>query len=45
MNIFEQFGIKEVADVVLYAIDLDKYDDEIYIPILYLNALKISSLE
>lgn len=45
MNIFEQYGIKEVADVTIYAIDLDKYDDEIYIPIMYLDTLKVSTLE
>lgn len=45
MNMFEQFGIKEVADVVIYAIDLDKYDDEVYIPIMYLDTLKVSTLE
>ena len=30
MNIFEQYGIKEVADVCLYAIELDENDDEVY---------------
>lgn len=45
MNIFEQYGIKEVADVTLYAIELDKNDDEIYIPIMYFDTLKVSSLE
>lgn len=45
MNIFDQYGIKEVADVTIYAIDLDKYDDEIYVPIMYLNTLKVSTLE
>lgn len=45
MNIFEQFGIKEVADATLYAIELDKYDDEIYIPIMYFNTLKVSTIE
>lgn len=45
MNIFEQFGIKEVADVTIYAIDLDKYDDEIYIPIMHLDTLKVSTVE
>ena len=45
MNIFEQYGIKEVADVTLYAIELDKNDEEIYIPVLYLDTLKISSVE
>jgi hypothetical protein len=45
VNIFEQYGIKEVADVTLYAIALDKYDDEVYIPIMYFDTLKISTLE
>ena len=36
MNIFEQYGIREVADVTLYAIELDENDEEIYIPVLYL---------
>ena len=45
MNIFEQYGIKEVADVTLYAIELDENDEEIYIPVLYLDTLKISSVE
>ena len=30
-NIFEQYGIKEVADCTLYAIELDKYDDEVFL--------------
>lgn len=45
MNIFEQYGIKEVADVCLYSIELDENDDEIYIPILYLDTLKVSTVE
>ena len=45
MNIFEQYGIKEVADVTLYAIELDKYDDEVYVPVLYLDTLKVSTVE
>lgn len=45
MNIFEQYGIKEVADVTLYAIELDENDEEIYIPVLYLDTLKILSVE
>ena len=45
MNIFEQYGIKEVADVTLYAIELDENDEEIYIPVLYLDTLKISSIK
>ena len=44
-NIFEQYGIKEVADVTLYAIELDKYDNEVYIPVMYLDTLKVSTLE
>ena len=45
MNIFEQYGIKEVANVTLYAIELDKYDNEIYIPIMYFDTLKVSTIE
>lgn len=45
MNIFEQYGIKEVADVCLYSIELDENDDEIYIPVLYLDTLKVSTVE
>ena len=45
MNIFEQYGIKEVADVTLYAIELDENDDEVYVPVMYLDTLKISSVE
>lgn len=45
MNIFEQYGIKEVADVTLYAIELNKYDDEVYVPIMYLDTLKVSTVE
>lgn len=45
MNIFQQYGIKEVADVCLYAIELDENDDEVYIPVLYLDTLKVSTVE
>jgi len=45
MNIFEQYGIKEVADVTLYAIELDENDDEVYVPVMYLDTLKVSSIE
>lgn len=45
MNIFEKYGIKEVADVVLYAIELDKYDDEVYVPLMYFDTLKVSTVE
>lgn len=44
-NIFEQYGIKEVADATLYAIELDENDDEIYIPVLYMDTLKVSTVE
>ncbi|MCD8210097.1 MAG: hypothetical protein LUC37_00990 [Prevotella sp.] len=45
MNIFQQYGIKEVADVTLYAIELDENEDEIYVPVLYLDTLKVSTVE
>lgn len=45
MNIFEQYGIKEVADVTLYSIELDENDDEIYVPVLYMDTLKVSTVE
>ena len=45
MNIFEQYGIREVADVTLYAIELDENDDEIYVPVLYMDTLKVSTVE
>jgi len=45
VNLFEQYGIKEVADVTLYAIALDKYDNEIYIPIIYFDTLKVSTVD
>lgn len=45
MNIFDQYGIQEVADVTLYSIELDENDDEVYVPILYFDTLKISTIE
>lgn len=45
MNMFQQYGIREVADVCLYAIELDENDDEIYVPVLYLDTLKVSTVE
>ena len=45
MNIFNQYGIKEVADVTLYSIELDENDDEVYVPVLYLDTLKISDIQ
>lgn len=44
MNIFEQYGIKEVANGTLYSIDLDQYENEVYTPVLYLDTLKVSSV-
>ena len=41
----QQYGIKEVADVTLYAIEFDENDEEIYIPILYLDTLKVSLIK
>lgn len=47
MNIFEQYGIKEVADVTLYSIHYkeDGSGELYYLPALYLNTLKISTFE
>lgn len=44
-NVFEQYGIKEVANVTLYSIELDNDDNEIYIPVLYMDTLKVSTVE
>ena len=40
-NIFEQYGIKEVADVMIYKIN----DDNTNTPYLFLDTLKVSTLE
>lgn len=45
MNIFEQYGIKEVMDACFYAIELDENENEIYVPVLYLDTLKVSTVE
>ena len=45
MNIFEQFGIKEVANCTLFSIELDDNDEEVYVPVLYLDTLKVSTVE
>lgn len=45
MNIFEQYGIKEVFNACLYAIKLDENENEIYVPVLYLDTLKVSTVE
>ena len=44
MNLFEQYGIKEVADVVFYSIT-KVGDEEFYTPVLVLDTLKISTIE
>lgn len=44
MNLFEKYGIKEVADVVFYSIT-PVGDEEIYTPVLFLDTLKVSTLE
>ena len=44
MNLFQKYGIKEVADVVFYSIN--RIGDEIiYTPVLYLDTLKISTIQ
>ena len=47
MNIFEQYGIKEVADCTLYSIHRKKdgSGELYYVPALYLDTLKISTVE
>lgn len=40
-NLFEQYGIKEVADVTIFEIDSNKNE----IPFLYLDSLKVSTIE
>ena len=44
MNLFQQYGIKEVADVTFYSIN-SVGDEEYYTPVLYLDTLKVSTLE
>lgn len=43
MNYFDMYGIKEVADVVVYSITRIE-DEEIYTPVLMFDSLKVSSL-
>lgn len=45
MNIFQEYGIREIADVCLYSIQLDENDNEIYVPVLYMDTLKVSTVE
>lgn len=44
MNLFQKYGIKEVADVVFYSIT-QIGDEEVYTPVLYLDTLKVSTIE
>lgn len=44
MNLFQKYGIKEVADVVFYSITVVG-DEEFYTPVLFLDTLKVSTLE
>jgi hypothetical protein len=43
VDLFKKSGVKEVADVTFYSI-LRIGDEEFYIPFLYLDTLKITSL-
>lgn len=43
MNIFNKYGIKEVADVIFYHITRIG-DEEFYTPVLFFDTLKVSSL-
>ena len=47
MNIFDQYGIKEVADVTIYSIHkkADGSGGVYYVPALYLDTLKVTSAE
>lgn len=44
MNLFTQYGIKEVANVMIYSIKRIG-DEEFYMPVLFLDTLKISDVE
>lgn len=44
-NILEQNGIKEVADVTLYSISTDVSGQVVYTPELFLDTLKVSTIE
>lgn len=44
MNLFQKYGIKEVADVVFYSVTAVG-DEEFYTPVLFLDTLKVSTLE
>lgn len=44
MNLFQKYGIKEVADVVFYSIN-EIGDEVFYTPVLFLDTLKVSTIE
>lgn len=44
MDIFEQYGIRQVANVTLYSIQLDENDEEVYVPVIFFDSLKVSSI-
>ena len=44
MNLFTKYGIKEVANVMIYSIK-QIGDEEFYMPVLFLDTLKISNIE
>lgn len=44
MNLFQKYGIKEVSDVVFYSIN-EIGDEVFYTPVLFLDTLKVSTLE
>lgn len=44
MNLFQKYGIKEVADVTFYSIT-HIGDEIIYTPVLFLDTLKVSTIE
>lgn len=47
MNLFDQYGIREVADVTIYSIHKkeDGSGDVYYVPALYLDTLKVTTTE
>lgn len=44
MNLFKEYGIKEVADVTFYSIE-EIGDEKIYIPTLFFDSLKITEID
>jgi hypothetical protein len=42
MNLFKQYGIKEVADVTFYSITRIN-DEEFYTPVIMFDSLKVST--